>query len=161
MRGIRLVEKKGCFFYFVRNLKLIFIFLQETHASNSDYNFWKNQWGDNIWMSYGSNRSASVAIMIGNFKGRILKSKALLFGRWLLLVVELNDIIFILGNIYATNISSRNRSLFQEFEEEISTFLRSFPKAKLTMGGDWNSIEDIKNYIPKGVIIMIRLSSLP
>ena len=28
-----------------------------------DYSFWKNQWGDNIWKSYGSNNTAGIAIM--------------------------------------------------------------------------------------------------
>lgn len=80
--------------------------------------------------------------MRGKFNGSVLKSKAHVFGRWLILVVKLMDIIFILGNIYATNNSSRNRTLFQEFEEEISTFLRTFANAKLILGGDWNSIKD-------------------
>lgn len=72
-----------------------------------------------------------------------MKSKAHVFGRWVILVVELMDIIFILGNIYGRNNSSGNRALFQEFEEESSIFLTTFPNAKLILGGDWNSIKDL------------------
>lgn len=34
------------------------------------------------------------------------------------------------------------KALFQEFEEESSIFLTTFPNAKLILGGDWNSIKD-------------------
>ena len=34
------------------------------HALAADFNFWKNQWGDNIWMAYGNSNSAGVAIFV-------------------------------------------------------------------------------------------------
>lgn len=62
--------------------------------AKSDYNFWKNQWGDNVWMSYGTNTSAGVAILRGQFSS-ILKSKAHEFGKWLVLALEKRDNVFI------------------------------------------------------------------
>ncbi len=129
-------------FLFCKRIKADFYFLQETHALKLDYKFWKSQWGDNIWMSYGSNSSAGVATLRGQFSGNVLKSKIHDYGRWLILVIEKRDIIFIMGNIYATNNSLQNRALFQEFEEEISGLINTFPNAKLILGGDWNSIKD-------------------
>ena len=98
--------------------------------------------GDNVWMSYGSKTSAGVAILRGQFSGNILKSIAHEYGRWLILALEKRDIVLILGNIYATNNSLQNRTLFREFEEEISSLINTFTNAKLILGGDWNSIRD-------------------
>lgn len=69
--------------------------LQETHAT-SDFVFWKNQWGSDIWLAHGSNKSAGVAVLKGNYKGKILKSKAHSHGRWLILVVEDDSNVLIL-----------------------------------------------------------------
>ena len=114
--------------------------LQETHALVTDYEFWKQQWGQDIWMSYGSDNSAGVAIPKGKFKGKVLKNKIHVFGRWIVLAVKFMDTIFVLSNIYGTNNSSRNQALFEEVEEEICSFLRLFPSVKLILEGDWNSI---------------------
>lgn len=142
VRGIRDNLKRKAIFLFCKRQKADFYFLQETHALKSDYNFWKSQWGDNVWMSYGSNTSAGVAILRGQFCGNILKCKAHEYGRWLILALEKRDFVFIIGNIYATNNSLQNRMLFEEFEEEISRLMNTFPNAKLILGGDWNSVRD-------------------
>jgi len=116
--------------------------LQETHALGSDYKFWRNQWGDDLWLSYGSSNSAGVAILRGMFKGKILKSNVHSFGRWIILVVEIDDNIVILGNIYGYNNKVENQTLLQSFEEEISGMLLTFSNANLVLGGDWNTISD-------------------
>lgn len=72
VRGKRDLLKRKAVFLFCKNFKYDFYFIQETHASMSDYNFWKSQWGDDLWMSYGTNHSAGVATL----KGRLhLKGK--------------------------------------------------------------------------------------
>lgn len=40
------------FFCFAKCSRPIIIF-HKRHMSVSDFNFWRNQWGDNNWMSYG------------------------------------------------------------------------------------------------------------
>lgn len=115
VRGIREQTKRKAVFLFCKSLKADFYFLQETHALAADLNFWKNQWGDNIWMAYGNSNSAGVAILKGSFQGKILKNIAHNSGRWLILVIEFMNEIFILGNIYGYNSSHRNTILFEEF----------------------------------------------
>ncbi|XDV25920.1 hypothetical protein PO909_029746 [Leuciscus waleckii] len=119
--------------------KADFYFLQETHALGSDYKFWRNQWGDDLWLSYGSSNSAGVAILRGMFKGKILKSNVHSSGRWIILIVEIDDNIVILGNIYGYNNKAENQTLLQNFEEEISGMLLTFSNANLVLGGDWNT----------------------
>lgn len=141
MRGIRDTLKRKAVFLFCKTFKADFYFLQETHALISDLSFWKNQWGDNIWMAYGNNSSAGVAILKGSFQGKILKNIAHNSGRLIILVVEFKSDIFILGNIYGHNNSNTNRILL-EFEQEINVLMSSFLNAKLILGGDWNCISD-------------------
>lgn len=119
VRGIRDLLKRKAFFLFFKKFKCDFYLIQETHASLSDYNFWKSQWGDDLWMSYGSNRAAGVAILKGTFKGKIIKTNIHDSGRWMILVIEKNTEIFVLGNIYASNFSTQNQSLFLNFEDQI------------------------------------------
>ncbi len=94
-------------------------------------------------MSCGSNNSAEVAILKGSFKGKILKCITHGYGRWLILIVEILNNTFILGNIYGTNHRECNRTLFQEFEIEISACMSTYINAKLIFFiGDWNSVND-------------------
>lgn len=93
-------------------------------------------------MSYGSNRSLGVATLKGNFKGKILKNKTHLFGGQAILVVELIDCVFVVGNICGTDSRVSNISLFQEFEEEIAQITISFPQAKIILGGGWNTVQN-------------------
>lgn len=101
-------------------------------------------------MSYGSNKSAGVAILKGSFQGKILKNVVHDAGRWIILVIEYMEDIFILGNIYGHNNSQRNILLFMEFEENINVLLNFFINAKIILGGDWNCISDpIKDCQPQ------------
>ncbi len=66
--------KRKTIFLFFKKFKCDFYLIQETHLSLSDYNFWKSQWGDDLWMSYGSNPAAGVAILKGTFKGKMIQT---------------------------------------------------------------------------------------
>ncbi len=74
VRGIRDLLKRKTIFLFFKKFKCDFYLIQETHSSLSDYNFWKSQWGDDLWMSYESNRAAGVAILKGTFKGKMIQT---------------------------------------------------------------------------------------
>ncbi len=142
VKGIRDLLKRKAIFLFLKRFKADFYLLQETHATTSDFVFWKNQWGSDIWLAHGSNKSAGVADLKGNYKGKILKSKAHSHGRWLILVVEDDSNVLILGNIYGDNYTLQNMMLLQNFREEILDFFKIYPNAQLILGGDWNTIND-------------------
>ncbi len=78
-----------------------------------------------MWMSYGSNHSAGLAILKGKFRGKLLKVNPFL-GRWIILSVEFNQQYFVLGYIYATNSVARNKSLLQDLEEKKNKYLGQF-----------------------------------
>lgn len=142
VRGIRDALKRKAIFLYCKKYKVDFFYFQETHAAPEDFSYWKNQWGDDLWLSYGSNHSAGVAVLKGNFKGKILKNAIHAEGRWVLLVIEVHQNVFILSNIYGYNDSRRNIELFKDLEQEIISLSKIFPNANYILGGDWNSIND-------------------
>ncbi|CDQ93629.1 unnamed protein product [Oncorhynchus mykiss] len=57
-RGICNILKRKSLFLYCKGKSADFYFIQETHACSIDTAFWKCQWGNDIWFSFGTNRSA-------------------------------------------------------------------------------------------------------
>ena len=79
-------------------------------------------------MIFGTNRSAGVAILKGNFKGHILSHEADNTGRWIILLVDVNHVQF------------SNCILIRDIERKISQIMSKFPLAKVIWGGDFNTV---------------------
>jgi len=68
------------YFYFRDSLVLILFFFQESHSNDKDVNFWKSQWGNEIWFSHGSEHSAGVSCLKNNFAGEVLTRTVMSMG---------------------------------------------------------------------------------
>jgi len=160
-RGLRDLLRRKAFFLYCRGKNADFYFIQETHACAEDESFWKSQWGSEIWFSNGNNRSAGVVILKGNFKGQILHSEKDVSGRFIILVCELEQKQFIMVNIYATNDSIKNRTLFKNVEDRICRLNLKFSEAKVLWGGDFNTVFDdnLDRWPPKPVNINCELKN--
>ena len=92
------------FFITMRSVNSDIVFLQETHSSVNDENFWKNQWGEHAWFSSYSSNNRGVAILIRNSAAPKFHS---LFsdpnGRFLIISVTINDLHLLLVNVYGPN----------------------------------------------------------
>lgn len=97
-----------------------FLLHPRMHAEKSDSLFWKNQWGKDIWFSFGTNKSAGVAVLKGNFKGQIIKYLSDDKGRWITLLLKTDHAQLILVNIYASNNKKENVNLFLAIEDAIN-----------------------------------------
>lgn len=75
-RGLRNLTKRKAVFLYLKQFKTDFCFLQECHSSVEDLNFWRSQWGLDIWMSHGTSHSAGVCILKNQFKGKVLLSES-------------------------------------------------------------------------------------
>ena len=65
-RGIQDNFKRKKIFHYLRTIGSEIIFLQETHCSEKDEQFWKTQWGEHAWFSNHTSNSRGVAILIRN-----------------------------------------------------------------------------------------------
>ncbi|XP_040908382.1 uncharacterized protein LOC121191268 [Toxotes jaculatrix] len=63
-RGLKDSVKRKAIFLFCKGQQANCVFLQETHSDETDVKFWSQQWGDKIFFSHGTNRSAGVAICL-------------------------------------------------------------------------------------------------
>lgn len=141
-RGLRQNCKRKALFLFAKQLKTDFIYFQESHSISADINFWRSQWGNDIWFSHGSERSAGVTTAKNSFSGDVLHSDCDSLGHYILLVVRFNNTTFITANLYGYNSKSDNDKLLDSLENRIFLWLSKYPDSLLFIGGDFNTTLD-------------------
>lgn len=142
VRGMRDMVKRKAIFLFCKSCESDLIFLQETHSCESDVKFWKNQWGNLIYSSHGSNHSAGVSILLHKFKGQILETAISNEGRWIIMALKQDNSIFVVCNLYGYNSFSANKTLFSHITQKIIEMQIKYPDSFLILGGDFNECLD-------------------
>ena len=66
----------------------------------NDASFWKTQWGNDLWFSHGSERSAGVTILKNNLNGAILHSESDPNGHYIILILNVDNNIILLANLF-------------------------------------------------------------
>ena len=104
MRGINGFDKRKELFFSLRNKGEI-ICIQETHSTTDCENEWTKQWGGGeVFYAHGSSRSKGVMTMIKFGSGITTKEwHADNSGRFLILQVSVNEVDFVIVNVYAPN----------------------------------------------------------
>ena len=115
-RGLRDLLKRKSLFLYCKGKGVDFYFVQETHACKEEEKFWRSQWGNDIWFSHFSNRSAGVAILKGKFRGQVLSHEIDSLGRMIILHVNIDQTHYTLVNSYATNNRQLNETFFKNIE---------------------------------------------
>lgn len=110
-RGLRDLAKRKSIFLFCKGKNAQFNFLQETHSKEEDTTFWSQQWGDKMYLSHGTSKSAGVAILLKNVPGQIIHNIADKHGHWLILIVTIDHMKVILVNVYGYNNIGDNKRL--------------------------------------------------
>ncbi len=150
-RGLRDNLKRKALFLFIKEQKSDFCFLQESHSTINDIKFWKNQWGNDLWFSHETERSAGVTSLKNKFEGTVLHSENDSNGRFLILIVKLDDNIVLLANIYGYNTKTDNDFLFDTLGSRFLAWLSKYPNMQFVVGGDFNvTVDDsIDRWPPK------------
>ena len=80
------------------------LFLQETHSTFNDENIWKNDFNVPVFYSHGTSQSCGVLIAyFGNLNFSVNKQVGDKNGRILILDVNIDEIRYVLVNIYNAN----------------------------------------------------------
>ena len=136
VRGIREATKRRGIFSYLKDEKASFYFLQEIYSEITDEDVWENEWGGEIILSHGSNRSRGVCVLIDPLmKTKVDHSFKDNSGRIVLITIQFNNTKLSLCNIYAPN----NLAEQVQFIQDLNCFLMD--KSELTTlipGGDWN-----------------------
>lgn len=81
--------------------------------------------------AHGTSHSAGVLVLFNRFPGSIIDHKGDTEGRWLMLVVEMDDKRYILICIYGSNNKAVNANLYAK---------RTYSSDKVIMGRDLNTL---------------------
>lgn len=140
-RGLRDNLKRKTLFLFIKQQKSDFCFLQESHSIIDDTKLWKNQWGNDLWFLHGSERSAGVTSLKNKFEGAISHPESDSNGRFLILIIKLDDIIVLLA-VYGYNTKTDNDLLFDTLGSHSISWLSKYPNLLFVVGGDFNVTVD-------------------
>ena len=103
----------------------------------------KKQWSGDIYFAHGSNHSRGVAILIRksfDFKLKSIRSDE--EGRYLILETAIQDVSFLLVNIYAPNTTTKQSLFFQTLSELICDEGFKDSDYKIVLRGDFNVTMD-------------------
>ena len=138
IRGIRTFEKRKPIFNWLIKQNADMCFLQEIHSTEEIENQWKAQRPEEIFFAHGSVHSRGVAILI--CKGFDFKYKSFHSdeeGRYLILEVSIQHASFLLVNVYAPNITTKQFSFFLTLSDLILEQGQSTPDCKVFLSRDF------------------------
>lgn len=138
LRGLQTELKRRKVFNYFHEKKHDIVLVQETHSARKNEKIWRNEWGGDIIFSHYNSRSRGVAVLIR--KGlsiRINKLVKSIDGRFIIMEIEIDDLAFVLINVYAPN--EDHPEFFVKLFEETSKFENPY---KL-YGGDFNLVLDL------------------
>ena len=112
--------------------------LQETHSSSDDEQIWRDNFGGNNFFSHGKRNSCGVLISdIGTHNFVVNNQKTDNNGRILILDVTINDVNFVLINLYNANTETKQVSILNNFSSLLENFAVTLEK-NLILAGDFN-----------------------
>ena len=136
-RGIRNRHKRWKYFTFFHNHSYDIIFLQESHSTPRDENYWKNEWGGKCFFSHGSNDSRGCMILIKPSLNICIEDSVCdMNGRFIIVKCYIEDLYFFLVNVYAPNLDQP--SFFANLEYIINE--KCTDKYDIVWGGDFNLV---------------------
>ena len=114
-----------------------FLFLQETYSSLADEKKWADELKEPIFFSHGKSKSCRVAIgYIGNDKVDVLDKKTGKSGCILILDVMVDEIFFVLVNIYNSNIELEQVMTLLDLGKMLKA-IKDFSDKHIVLAGDF------------------------
>lgn len=136
-RGLQTEKKRRKVFNYLHEKKHDIVMIQETHSTKKNERVWRNEWGGSVVYSHYNSKARGVAILFR--KGldyQIHKKKVCSVGRYIILEIEINDLLFVLVNVYAPNEDS------PKFFEMLFTHVNTFENPHKMYSGDFNIVRD-------------------
>ena len=120
------------------------MFLQEAHSTFNDENIWKNDFNGSVFYSHGTSQSFGVLITyFGHLKFSVNKQVGDKNWRILVLDVNVDEIRFVLDDIYNANTEVEQVQLLSELNELMKKINFS-EENRIVLAGDLNVFFDSK-----------------
>jgi exonuclease III len=137
VNGLQVKKKRDLVFKELSKFTGEILMLQETHTSTFDEKTYKIKWGKNIFFSHGTTQSRGVCTILPiGFKGECEQIYSDLNGRILVIKIVLDNIEYILANIYAPVSSFEQEQM--EMMANLINELEPYMHSNLILAGDWN-----------------------
>ena len=121
VRGLSKVSKRRAIFTWCRRKVADIILLQETHSVSEQQHGWENEWGGRIYFSHGKPNARGVAILLKNgLDAKVISSRNDKDGRFLLVHIEIQDVMYKTANIYAPNKDNKAVRYFSNIHSMLS-----------------------------------------
>jgi exonuclease III len=134
--GLRQKNKRLSIFQHLKKHNSI-CFLQETHCTPDEEYRWKDEWGAKISFSNGQSNSAGVAILFpANLEYDICDKSMDQDGRILLLKVKVDNVMYVLCNVYAPTQDHRQDQ--NNFLIKVKNMLCPYVNDNIILSGDFN-----------------------
>ena len=144
VNGLRSTKKRIKMFEYLKS-KICnngMVFLQETHSSENSQSEWHNDFNGEIYFSHGTTNSCGVMIgFITTKKICVNKISQDTKGRILIIDVSIDDMPFILVNLYNANTEAEQLLTLCEFDHLLDDFLLDNSK-NIVFAGDLNLFFD-------------------
>ena len=140
VKGIQKLEKRIKIFEYLKNSLCPneFIFLQETHSSVDDEKRRCDELNGNLYFSHGKTNSGGVAIGHVGSKSFVLANQTTdKNGRLLLVEAIVDDVKFVLTNIYNCNTESQQLLTLTELHKILQN-VDDIRNKNIRIGGDFN-----------------------
>lgn len=136
-RGLGDYAKRKQLYLLLKHKQLDVVFLQETHATDSQCHLWRSQWGGNIIYANGTSSSKGVMVLIR--RGLDFQKQEVILdecGRYVMTEITIENCQFVICNLYAPNIDTP--VFFSELKEKLAKYENS----NIILGGDFNFVMD-------------------
>ena len=120
------------------------MFLLETHSTFNDENIWKNDFNGSVFYSHGTSQSCGVLIVyFGNLNFSFNKQVGDTNGRILILDENIDEIRYVLVNIYNANTEVEQVQVLSELSELMKNINFS-EENRIVLAGNLNIFFDSK-----------------
>ncbi len=137
VRGLSNERKRKVMFQWLKQNYTGIVLLQETHSSEKDEKQWSSEWKNRIIFSHGTNRQCGVAILLDSkYDYNIIEIDRDSHGRFLLLIMEINNEKYTIINLYAP--TKNNANAQKDFYADLEKKLDKYIGTNIVIGGDCN-----------------------
>lgn len=137
VNGLNMDAKRRIIFDHLRKTKADIALLQETHATSAVEKIWGKEWGGASFFNNGTRSSRGVAILVNrNLSFNVCSINTDDHGRILCLDIEIDDITYSVGSLYAPT-QDRGREQLA-FVDSIDVILLKSQATNVILAGDFN-----------------------
>ena len=142
VRGIRTFDKRKCILNWLNKQNADIYFLQETYSTEELENQWRKQWRGDLFFAHGTSHSKGTLILVKQgFDCVIRGTHRDDSGTFIMLDALIQDVPFLLVNIYSPTKSAEQTQFFDKIADLIEEQM-SQAEYKVIIGGDFNATFD-------------------